>query len=83
MMPRSAIFYPVSVLPPAARAAALAMPPAHVFEAMRSVLAGSPPRWGRLGIALALDAAYLVVAMMFARAMFGQLRRRGYATRYM
>ena len=83
LMPLSAVFYPVSVLPEWARWVAHALPTSYVFEGMRTVLAGNPAPWGKLGIALVLDAAYLVGGMWFARSMFGVLRRRGYVTRYM
>lgn len=36
--PVSAIYYPVSILPDWLRVVAWALPPAHVFEGMRSVL---------------------------------------------
>lgn len=83
LMPISAVFYPVSALPGWAQAIAQGLPTAHVFEAMRTVLAGGAPPWDRLAIAFALDAVYLLAGMAFARSMFGLLRRRGYVTRYM
>ncbi|MBI4728670.1 MAG: ABC transporter permease [Acidobacteria bacterium] len=82
LMPLSAVYYPVTVLPGWAQAVAQGLPLARVFEAMREVIAGGPVPWDRLGMALALDLAYLVAAAMFARAMFATLRRRGYVTRY-
>ena len=83
LMPMSAIFYPVSALPGWAQAISQVLPTAHVFEAMRTVLAGGSPPWDRLVIALLLDAVYLLIGMAFARRMFELLRRRGYVTRYM
>ncbi len=83
LMPISAIFYPVSALPGWAQAVAQALPTAHVFEAMRTVIAGGDPPWDRLAIALSLDAVYLLAGIAFARSMFKLLRRRGYVTRYM
>jgi ABC-2 type transport system permease protein len=83
MMPLSAVFYPVSVLPRWAQMIAHGLPTSYVFEGMRAVLAGHPTPWGNLGLALALDGVYLFAGMAFARAMFGVLRRRGYVTRYM
>ena len=83
MMPLSAVFYPVSVLPGWAQAIAHALPTSYVFEGMRSVLAGHAAPWGKLGFALLLDGVYLFGGMAFARSMFGVLRRRGYVTRYM
>lgn len=83
MMPLSAVFYPVEVLPGWAQVISKALPTSYVFEGMRAVLGGSPPPWSRLVFAFALDAVYLVAGMAFARSMFGLLRRRGYVTRYM
>ena len=83
LMPLSSVFYPVSILPGWAQVIAHSLPTSYVFEGMRSVLAGHPAPWGKLGIALVLDAVYLVGGMAFARSMFGVLRRRGYVTRYM
>ena len=83
LMPISAIFYPVSALPGWAQAISRALPTSHVFEAMRTVIAGGAPPWDRLVVALALDAVYLVLGIAFARSMFKLLRRRGYVTRYM
>jgi ABC-2 type transport system permease protein len=82
-MPISAVFYPVSVLPGWAQHIAAFLPTAQVFESMRTVLAGGAIPWGRLGLAFALDAAYLTGAFWFARSMFATLRRRGYVTRFM
>lgn len=81
--PLSAVWYPVSVMPAWAQHVALALPPAHVFESMRTVLSGGAIPWGSLGAALVLDAFYLAMAFTFANAMFGVFRRRGFVTRYM
>ncbi len=83
MMPISAVFYPVDVLPQWAQIIARGLPTSYVFEGMRTVLAGHPTPWGNLAIAFAIDFVYLFVGLAFARSMFGVLRRRGYVTRYM
>ncbi len=83
MMPISAVFYPVSVLPQWAQVIARGLPTSYVFEGMRAILAGKPAPWGNLAIAFAIDAVYLFGGLAFARSMFGVLRRRGYVTRYM
>ena len=59
------------------------MPPAHIFESMRSVLAGRPALPHELVVALVLDVIYLAGSVAFANAMFDLFRRRGYVTRYM
>lgn len=83
LMPISAVFYPVSALPGWAQPVANALPTAHVFEAMRTVIAGGSPPWDRLVFALGLDVVYLAAGMAFAKRMFDVLRKRGYVTRYM
>lgn len=82
VQPLSAVYYPVSILPKWAQIIAHAMPPSHVFEAMRAVLAHHPVPWGELYTALALDAVYLGLAAWFCSRMFQTLRSRGYVTRY-
>jgi ABC-2 type transport system permease protein len=81
--PLCAVYYPLSVLPGWGQALAWWLPPSHVFEAMRSVLAGRAVPWGSLTIALVLDGVYLAGAFAFAASMLRQLRRRGLVTRYM
>lgn len=83
MMPLSAVFYPVDVLPGWAEVIARGLPTSYVFEGMRAVLAGGPAPWDKLAIAFLLDGVYLFAGLAFARSMFGVLRRRGYVTRYM
>ena len=83
LSPLAAVYYPMSVLPDWARAISAALPPSHVFESMRTVLAGGPLPWGQLGLTLVLDVAYLAGAFALARAMFESFRRRGAITRYM
>jgi ABC-2 type transport system permease protein len=81
--PLSAVWYPVAVMPPWAQKLALSLPPAHVFESLRTVLSGDPIPWAHLGTALALNVVYLALAAAFAGAMFSTFRRRGFVTRYM
>jgi ABC-2 type transport system permease protein len=82
ILPFSAVYYPLAVLPGWARSIASIFPTSHVFESMRQILAGGPTPWGQLGVILGLDAIYLVAAFVFARKMFSLLRRRGYITRF-
>ena len=83
VVPFAAVFYPLAALPGWARAVAMAMPPARVFESMRAVLAGRPADGKALLAAFLLDLAYLAAAVGFAPAMFGTFRRRAFVTRYM
>lgn len=81
--PLAAVYYPVSVLPRWLEVIALAMPPAHVFEAMRAVLAGRPVPWGSVAVACLLDVVYLAASLAFVNHMFRIHSRRGFVTRYM
>lgn len=83
VVPFSAVFYPVAVLPGWAQTVASGIPPAHVFEAMRAILAGRSSAWGSVWVAFGLDLVYLSVGFAFARRMFAGLLRRGSVTRYM
>lgn len=77
LTPFSAVFYPVSVLPPWLRPVSLALPAAHVFEGMRAALLDGTIAWGHLAAAFALDAAWLAaMGWVFLRT-FQAARVRG------
>lgn len=80
-MPLSAVFYPVSVLPPVLRFAARFVSSAHVFEGMRQVLQGGGFPWSHLTQATVLNAAALLTALIFYRWCFSFIRRRGLLVR--
>jgi ABC-2 type transport system permease protein len=83
LSPLSCVYFPLSVLPAWLQPIALALPPAHVFEAMRAVLAGQPVPWGSILVAAVLDAVYLALAFAFVLAMFRAHQRKGFVSRYM
>lgn len=60
--PLAGIYYPIATLPDWLRPVAWALPPAHVFEGMRSVMFDHLFRWDLLGSAAALNAFYVAVA---------------------
>jgi ABC-2 type transport system permease protein len=62
LSPFACVFYPLTVLPPAMRAVALAIPPSYVFEGMRAVVAGRPFSASALAAGAALAVAYVVLA---------------------
>jgi ABC-2 type transport system permease protein len=75
--PVSGVYYPIAVLPPALQAISWALPPAYVFEGMRSVLLQQTFRADYFWNALVLDAAYVAVgAAIFAVAVHSA-RKRG------
>jgi len=69
--PFSAVFYPVAVLPTALRPVAWLLPTTHVFEGMRTVLAGGGVAWDQVAWALVGNAALLAIAaVVFTRVMY-------------
>jgi ABC-2 type transport system permease protein len=80
--PVSAVFYPVSVLPPFLRVAARYVPSSYVFEGMREVVAnGGRVPVGKLLWATGLNAAYLAAACLVFFAMFRAVKRKGLLAR--
>jgi len=59
--PVSGVYYPIGVLPSWLQAIAWALPSAHVFEGMRSVLLDGVFRWDHFWIAAALNLVYLAL----------------------
>ncbi len=75
--PISAVFYPVSVLPPWLQHIVAFIPSAHVFEGMRAVIAGGPFPVGHLVAAFVLNIAYVTVSVMFFSWNFKAVKARG------
>ena len=59
LLPLCCVYYPVSVLPGWLQVVALALPPTHVFEGMRSILLRNTFDPKELWWALSLNAVYL------------------------
>jgi ABC-2 type transport system permease protein len=77
LLPLSAVYYPVSVLPGWLQPIAWSLPPAYVFEGMRSVLIQHVVRYDLLAGAFALNAVYLMIGSAAFMAWFEAARRRG------
>ena len=75
--PVSGVYYPISVLPPGLQAVAFALPPAHVFEGMRTLLVQGVFPWSSFWWALVLDAFFLLASVLLFRAAVGYARDRG------
>ena len=75
--PISAVFYPVSTLPPSLQTLAFFTPSAHVFEGMRQVLSAGAFPWHDLIWAFGLNAVYLSIAVLFFFQILRQVRRLG------
>jgi ABC-2 type transport system permease protein len=82
LAPFASVFYPVATLPRWMQAISRALPPAYVFEGMRSVLAGAGLPVADLAWGAALAATYLALAAgAFAR-VFRHAVRTGLIGRY-
>lgn len=75
--PVSAVFYPVSVLPPFLQAIAKCVPASHVFEGMRAVLTDGAFPLEKLAGAFGLNAVYLVASFLFFYRVFRTVRKKG------
>jgi ABC-2 type transport system permease protein len=64
LLPICCVYYPVSVLPAWLQPIALALPPTHVFEGMRTILLHHTFDANELWWALGLNAVYLVVGYL-------------------
>lgn len=77
IQPFAAVFYPVATLPGWMQWIAWALPPSHVFEGMRAVLAGQGIAWSTLVIATVLNLLYLAAAGWLFAFTLAQARERG------
>ena len=77
MAPVSGIYYPIATLPEWLQPVAWAIPAAHVFEGMRSVLFDGVFRHDLLVNAIALNVVYLGLSAGFFLYMFRVARHRG------
>ena len=75
--PVSGVYYPIAVLPPWLQSVALALPSAHVFEGMRSVLLDGQFRWDHLLWAAGLNVVYIALGVLVFRAAIGYAREHG------
>ena len=80
LMPLCCVFYPVSVLPDWLQPVALALPPTHVFEGMRSILLNGIFDATDLWWAISLNAVYLLVG--YVTFSWGSWRARGSMEHY-
>lgn len=68
LSPFAGVFYPLSTLPAWMRAVSWLLPPSHVLEALRALLAGRAVSWPSLALAAVLAMADVVLAgLVFAR----------------
>ncbi len=82
VQPIAAVFYPVSVLPGWLQPVALAFPASHIFEGMRSALAGQALEPHHLWWAVVLNIVYLILFGYFFQASLEDARKRGFLVKY-
>jgi ABC-2 type transport system permease protein len=77
LLPLSCVYYPVSALPGWLQPVALALPPTHVFEGMRSILLHNTFDATDLWWALGLNAIYLAIGYATFNWFLGSARVNG------
>jgi ABC-2 type transport system permease protein len=77
LLPLCCVYYPVSVLPDWLQMVALALPPTHVFEGMRSILLHGTFDPSELVWALSLNAIYLLAGYLTFSAFLASARVNG------
>ncbi len=75
--PVSAVFYPVSVLPPFLQVIARYLPSSHIFEGMRWVIDGGGFPLHEILWAGGLNCAYVLAAFLFFSWNFNVVKRKG------
>ncbi|MEZ5910680.1 MAG: ABC transporter permease [Hyphomicrobiaceae bacterium] len=77
LLPVACVYYPVATLPAWLQPVALALPPTHVFEGMRSLLAAQVFDAWSMVVALLLNAIYLSAGAMIFAQMLRSARANG------
>ncbi|MDR3517563.1 MAG: ABC transporter permease [Azospirillaceae bacterium] len=77
LAPVSAVYYPVSVLPPLLQGVAWLLPSSHVFEGMRAVQFHHTFPLGDFALAVGLNLVYLAGAAALFLRLFHQAQQRG------
>lgn len=75
--PFSAVFYPLSALPPWGQAIGLCLPTTYIFEGMRGVLMDGVFSHSAFWMSLGLNLVYLAGAMILFKTMFEKSRVKG------
>jgi len=82
LSPFAAVFYPVSALPHWMQYVSHLLPPAYVFESMRTILAGLPARPALLLWAVSLALLYILLTAWFFTRIHRYAIRTGLIARY-
>jgi ABC-2 type transport system permease protein len=82
LSPFAGVFYPLATLPLWMQYVGRLLPPAYVFENMRTVLAGGTPSYSALALGLTMAAAYILIAAWFFTRVYKHAVRTGLIARY-
>jgi ABC-2 type transport system permease protein len=82
IQPISAVFYPLSVLPPWLQPVALGVPATHVFEGMRQMLSTGHLNPQYLWTAFGLNIVYMTLFACVFSYFLDEARRRGFIAKY-
>jgi ABC-2 type transport system permease protein len=82
LSPFAGVFYPLATLPEWMQLIALLMPPAYVFEALRAIVAGTPPSFSDIAISLGLAVLYVLGASWIFVRVYRHAVRTGLIARY-
>jgi ABC-2 type transport system permease protein len=77
LMPVSGVYYPITVLPHWLQVVAWGLPPAYIFEGMRSIMLEKTVHWDMLAVAFGLSGVYLVIGFQVFQWFFRSSRRAG------
>ena len=80
--PFAGVFYPISTLPAPMRVISHLLPPAHVFEGMRTIVRGDPLPGTTLLLAVGLSGIYLLAACAYFATVYRRAVRTGLLARY-
>ncbi|WP_224361045.1 ABC transporter permease [Hyalangium versicolor] len=80
--PFAGVFYPVSTLPPWMQLISHLLPPSHVFEGMRTIVAGGSFSGTTLLWGMGLAVIYILLACAFFMSVFRHAVRTGLIARY-
>lgn len=77
--PISAVYYPVTALPPWAQKLAFMLPTTYIFEGMRSILFENKFSYYYLYMSLILNVVYMSLSILLFKVMFERSRNKGLA----
>lgn len=77
LVPFSAVYFPVSILPLWAQKVAMFVPTSYIFEGMREVIFTGNLSYDKLFISFALNIVYLILSIWFFVFMFNQSKKLG------